>query len=111
MVEPDQVACVAEASLTERQRELADCIRRGATLTDFIVASNAVNGVSERDCRIIAQARDSHHCDGEVEIDDLTLVSGTDLPHGDYVLAWVWSEIEPDVDEAENDEDDVEAVA
>lgn len=109
MAEQDQAVCVPDASLTDMQRELADCIRRGAMLTDFIVAHNSVRGVSERDRRIIANAQETCTRDGEVEIDDPTLVSGTDEPCGDYVLAWVWSEIESEVDEAEEAESEVVA--
>lgn len=39
--------------------------------------------------RLIELAREKFVREGELEIDDATLTSGSD-DHGDYVLAWAW---------------------
>lgn len=40
------------------------------------------------DKRVIEAARDKYHRDGEIEIDDTTVLSEAD--DGAYVMAWVW---------------------
>ena len=37
----------------------------------------------------IQAARDAHHCDGEIELDDEVLVSAGE-DNGAYISAWVW---------------------
>lgn len=51
---------------------------------------------SERDLAIIAKAREDWHVDGQVEIDDTTITSGSEGDGGDYVLAWVWVDFDDD---------------
>lgn len=63
---------------------------RGVELGQCI--SHLAQSNDERATRLISRARDLHHVDGEVEIDDTAIISGandTSAP-GDYVLAWVW---------------------
>lgn len=69
------------------QKLLARAIAAGATFSDFITLYAEQN--SDQDEEIIAAAREEHHREGEVEIDDPTICSGSGGP-GDYVLAWVW---------------------
>lgn len=73
--------------LTAVGKLLRQAIDEGATFGDFLELYAAAN--TERDKALIAKARAQHHREGEVEIDDTTICSGTE-DEGDYVLAWVW---------------------
>lgn len=73
--------------MTKAQELIRKAIAAGATFGDFIEQYAKKN--TDRDNAIIAKARVSHEREGEVEIDDITICSGSDGP-GDYVLAWVW---------------------
>lgn len=77
-----------ETQELEGVRLLREAIAKGLTFGEAMHVFAEKN--SERDLRIIEAARDSAR-DGEVEIDDATICSGTD-GNGDYVLAWVWAE-------------------
>jgi hypothetical protein len=57
--------------------------------------------VSEADQLIIAEARDLHGIEGEIEIDSNAVVSAS-ADNGSYVAAWVWVP-GPDEDEDTND--------
>ena len=69
---------------------LKRAIAKGATFADFL-GIYVEDRKDAPDCEdeIIAKARETKHCEGELEIDDTTMCSGSDGP-GDYVLAWVW---------------------
>jgi hypothetical protein len=69
------------------QELLRQAIDAGATLGCFLSMYAEKN--TERDLAIIAKAREVHHREGEIEIDDTTICSGSG-DGGDYVLAWVW---------------------
>lgn len=73
------------------EKELATMMQNGLTISDCIIAFAKLN--TENDLSLIELARDQHHQDGEVEIDDFTVVSiPADNETGAYVLAWVWAE-------------------
>lgn len=61
--------------------------KEGLTFGDCI----AVFGADQTDPFVLA-ARKSHHRDGEIEIDDVTVVSRGGDGSGAYVLAWIWVE-------------------
>ncbi len=56
----------------------------GLTFADCVRAFAADDGDP-----LVEAARKQHHCEGEIEIDQMTVRSGSDGP-GDYVMAWVW---------------------
>lgn len=70
-------------------------VEAGATFHDVLAAWREANPLSEADEKLLARARELHHREGELEIDDLSVVSGLDpYTDGDYVLAWVWTPLE-----------------
>ena len=73
-------------SAPDPKKLIAEAVKAGATFAMFMEQYAAANPPDEA---IIQKARDKHHVDGELEIDDVTITSGSDGP-GDYVLAWVW---------------------
>jgi len=79
---------------------LAKLKERGLTFNDCIEAF----GVERDEDRYASKAWEEKHRDGELEIDDTTVVSDSD--DGAYVLAWVWVDL-PTSDEDEDSEDDV----
>lgn len=85
-----KTALAAIAGLT-----FADCIKFFAS-----------QPMSEKSARCIEAARDQWHQDGEIEIDDITVASGSDSDGGDYVLGWLWVEDPaPDAGDVEEDAD------
>lgn len=72
---------------SDAKRLIREAIAAGATFADFM-AEYAKNN-TDYDKRMIQAARDEWHRDGEIEIDDVTITSGSD-DDGEYVLAWVW---------------------
>lgn len=71
------------------QEHLDAAVAAGLTFADCVKTFAARN--TARDLVRIANAREQHHQDGEVEIDDVTVASGSEGEGGDYVLAWVWA--------------------
>jgi hypothetical protein len=69
-----------------------------------VTFGDCVEAFGVEDDPIIEAARLQYHRDGEIEIDDITVRSGSDGP-GDYVMAWVWvySPEEADTDFTELD--------
>jgi len=53
----------------------------------------------------IQMARDQHHVDGEVELDDEVLLSPGEDP-GIYISAWVWVYF-PDNNEGDDDDNEI----
>ena len=82
-----------EPLTTEHIKELMTA--NGLTFSDCIRAFAAPN-----DHPAIVKARETIARDGEIEIDDHTLISGSDGP-GEYVLAWVWVDLADDYEEEE----------
>ena len=75
---------------------LQKMIDEGLTFGAVINAFAARN--SDYENALIERAREEHYREGEVEIDDTSICSGSD-DAGDYVLAWVW------VSDPESEED------
>jgi hypothetical protein len=73
--------------MTTGQKLIKDAIAAGATFADFVTEYAKKN--TRKDKTMIKKAREQWHREGEVEIDDTTICSGSTGP-GDYVLAWVW---------------------
>lgn len=69
---------------------LLRAIEKGALFSDFLALYARKN--TDRDRELIELARETRACEGDIEIDDPTICSGSDNPDGDYVLAWVWVE-------------------
>ena len=72
----------------------------------LLLHNPAVTENTPADLQIIEQASKKWESEGELEIDEPTLVSGSD--DGAYVLAWVWVYHEKNEDD-EDDEDDTVA--
>lgn len=86
--------------MTDKQAALAAI--EGLAFADCVTFF-AAQPMSEKSARCIAAAREQWHKDGEIEIDDATIASGSGSPGGDYVLAWVWV-YDPEVDDDEEKE-------
>jgi hypothetical protein len=70
------------------RKRLENLIRDGLTFSDCVAAFGV-----KRDSDVFARrAYEQHHREGEIEIDDVTVISGCDNPEGDYVMAWVWAD-------------------
>lgn len=66
---------------------LGELIERGLTFGQVIGAFAAQQGPEEQ--AYVEAAREQWQREGEIEIDDKAIVSGSD-DRGDYVMAWVW---------------------
>lgn len=75
-----------------RQAALRIMKLNGLTFADCVTVFTEAQ--SERELKYVAAAREMYHVDGETEIDDKAIVSGS-RDAGDYVMAWVWV---PDVE-------------
>lgn len=84
------MAPVAEPVPPTPQDLLRRAIQAGATLSDFLQVDSQENPSSDEDLALIEHARECYHCDGDLEFDNLCVVSGGDDPSGDYVLCWKW---------------------
>lgn len=63
---------------------------------------------TEDELHYVALAQEECARDGQVEIDDNAIVSGS-ADAGDYVMAWVWvADPDADLEDEEDDEDDEE---
>lgn len=71
---------------------LSELVAEGLTFSQCVEAF----GVKRDENPFARAAREQHAEEGQIEIDDITVVSGCDRPDGDYVLAWVWGETESD---------------
>jgi hypothetical protein len=69
------------------QQALAALIDAGLTFSEAVEVFAARQ--SEQDQTLIHLARERHHVDGEIEIDDDTILSESE-DDGFYVMAWVW---------------------
>lgn len=67
---------------------LKAAVKAGLTFGDCVEEFSKKN--TSREEYLIEKAREEHHRDGELEIDDMTITSGSEGDGGDYVLAWVW---------------------
>lgn len=65
----------------------------GVTFADCVAAFAA-----PADDPLVEAARVQYHRDGEIEIDQRTVRSGSEGSGGDYVLAWVWVDDPEEVD-------------
>lgn len=65
----------------------------GVTFSDCVAAFAA-----PADDPLVAAARVQYHRDGEIEIDQNTVRSGSQGSNGDYVLAWVWVDDPEEID-------------
>ena len=65
----------------------------GVTFSDCVAAFAA-----PADNPLVEAARGRYHRDGEIEIDQNTVLSGSEGTGGDYVLAWVWVNAPEEVD-------------
>lgn len=78
---------------------LSEAIKNGLKFSDVLSAFASKNTLQDKD--LILKARERHEREGELEIDDVTVVSradGDEGKRGAYVLAWLW------VDQDEQDE-------
>lgn len=78
-----------DVMLANAEADMASLIAKGATLQDFIRALNAAETLDLRSVALIQKARDELHREGEIEIDDETIIAKGDDP-GAYVLACAW---------------------
>lgn len=84
------------------QELLQRAIDAGATFGEFLTLYAAKN--TEHDRAFIAKARELHASEGQLEIDDNAICSGSE--GGEYVLAWVWVDADDvDEDDGEGEED------
>lgn len=83
------------------QEQLTAAIAAGLTFADCVKAFAGKHSPNE--AKYVAAARDVWHKEGEIEIDDTTICSGSSGP-GDYVLAWVWIDDETAGVETEEEE-------
>lgn len=84
-------------AVKDEQRQAVEALLdQGVTLADVIRVC-AERDASAESRRLIQLARAQWHREGEIEIDEPTVVSGSD-DAGDYVLAWVWVDA-PSVDD------------
>lgn len=72
------------------QELMAEAVKAGATFSDYMQADVKINPPSADDLALIQHARDCYQRDGDLEFDDLCVVSGGDHEDGDYVLCWKW---------------------
>lgn len=72
----------------ERQAAFTTLVEDGLTFAECmtVFAAKDTDPMHEWYC---TEARDTLTREGEVEVDDTTIVSGSD-DNGEYVLAWVW---------------------
>jgi len=79
----------AHQALVDELKSLKD---RGLKFSDCVLAF----GVKKDSSPLALAAEASHAEDGEIEIDDITVISadGSKNPLSGYVLAWVWAEID-----------------
>lgn len=65
----------------------------GVTFADCVAAFAAPDGDP-----LVEAARVQYHREGEIEIDQTTVLSGSKGSGGDYVLAWVWVDNPEEID-------------
>lgn len=99
----DKAAPVEPATALEEA--LSALIARGLTLSSAIKVFSA-HHASDESTAYIAAARRMWGREGEIEIDDHSITSGSD-DEGDYVLAWVWVN-NADAGLADDDDEDEE---
>lgn len=71
------------------REKLLTLIDEGLTFAECVQAFYDRQDKGERTARIIEKAREQWHRDGDIELDDNAIVSGS-TGNGDYVMAWVW---------------------
>jgi hypothetical protein len=78
---------------TDFPEKLAALHAEGLTFTDCVKFFAGLD-TSARAAALRKAAFEQHHEEGEVEIDDICIVSGGDNPDGAYVMAWVWAALD-----------------
>jgi hypothetical protein len=72
------------------QELMAAAVKAGGTFSDYMQARATFDPPSAEEVALVERARELYHCEGDLELDDLTMVSGCEEPTGDYVLCWKW---------------------
>lgn len=72
------------------QQLMEQAVKAGATFSDYMEADAKINPLSDEDLALIDRARELYESAGDLEFNDLCVVSGSEEPTGDYVLCWKW---------------------